>query len=126
MKGQLHVYSRREEPWLLVPASLAPAIEARLRYGRLSYVGAFAAHRLSAEEHAQVMSQCDTASCAAVPARTALRLLAHDAPRWLRHLPHWLQPARKAPRGERTVIGGGAAAGAQPPRGASKGHAPLA
>lgn len=105
MKGLLHVYSRSEEPWVLVPASLAQAVEARLRYGRLCYVGAFAAHRLTAEEHVQVMSQCDAASCAAVPARTALRLLAHEDPRWLRHVPHWLRPARKAPRGERTVIG---------------------
>lgn len=101
----LHVYSRAGEPWLLVPAALDPTVEARLRYGRLSYVGAFPIQRLSVEEHAQVMVQCDASSCAAVPSRTALRLLAGDGAGWLARAAHWLRPARKAPRGERIVIG---------------------
>lgn len=101
----LHVYSRATEPWVLIPSAQEPGVEARLRYGRLSYVGAFPSHRLSSEEHAQVMVQCDAGSFAAVPARTALRLLDGDGAGWLARGWHWLRPARKAPRGKRRVIG---------------------
>lgn len=116
MTDMLHVYSRAGEPWLLVPAAQAPTREARVRYGRLAYVGAFASHRLSTEEYAQVMVQCDAASVSAVPSRTALRLLAPVDAQWQRHLRRWLPRTRRPPRGERAVIGG-AVASALPPTG---------
>lgn len=109
----LHVYSRASEPWVLVPAAQEPGIEARLRYGRLSYVGAFSSHRLSSEEHLQVMLQCDARSFAAIPARTALRLLDGEGAGWFARGWHWLRPARKAPRGKRHVITQDAAATTQ-------------